>query len=273
MMLEGLELNYKTISAMNARRQEMWKASNPKNYNDFRVFIMGIKGNDELFGDGLVYKGCFNDEPQNFRGQTGAQDDVIPTQDLFSGLTDYYPENKLTSYLMDLRQYRPKIVQTFFGDMREVFQKKALMNYLVDNKKVDGMVMLWRVVDEVYRFRNGHWQFVQKYIMANTKYDRATGGTPITSWLINQIEACLQYQVDIAETFKETGYSNPDRPELEQIFADLSSTLNEKKELLHKQVAYLNKEANYDIELIYGWNKQHDLSDDPALREKCAGHM
>ena len=96
-MNEGLELNFKTIKAMNGRRQEMWAASNPKNYNDFRIFIMGIKGNEDLFGDGLVYKGCFNDEPQQFRGQTGAQDDIIPTQDIFSGLTHFYQVSPIMS--------------------------------------------------------------------------------------------------------------------------------------------------------------------------------
>jgi hypothetical protein len=53
-MNEGLELNFNTIKGMNKRRQEMRAASNPKNYNDFRVFIMGIKGNEATFGDGLV---------------------------------------------------------------------------------------------------------------------------------------------------------------------------------------------------------------------------
>jgi indoleamine 2,3-dioxygenase len=105
-MNEGLELNFDTIKGMNQRRQEMWAASNPKNYNDFRIFIMGIKGNEDLFGDGLVYTGCFNDEPQQFRGQTGAQDDIIPCQDIFSGLTAFYPENELTKYLIDLRKVR-----------------------------------------------------------------------------------------------------------------------------------------------------------------------
>ena len=33
---------------------------------------------------------------------------------------------------------------------------------------------------------------VRKYIMDNTKYPRATGGTPITTWLPNQIGACLE---------------------------------------------------------------------------------
>ena len=49
------------------------------------------------------------------------------------------------------------------------------------------MCYLLAIVEEIYKFRNGHWQFVQKYIVANTKYAKATGGTPIFSWIPNQI--------------------------------------------------------------------------------------
>jgi indoleamine 2,3-dioxygenase len=43
-----------------------------------------------------------------------------------------------------------------------------------------------------FRFRHQHWGMVRKYIIDNTKYPRATGGTPITTWLPNQIGACLE---------------------------------------------------------------------------------
>ena len=43
--------------------------------------------------------------------------------------------------------------------------------------------------------------------MSNTKYAFATGGTPITTWLINQIEACLMAQKEILE-FIEKNYKN-----------------------------------------------------------------
>jgi indoleamine 2,3-dioxygenase len=33
---------------------------------------------------------------------------------------------------------------------------------------------------------------VKRYIIDNVKYPRATGGTPITTWLPNQIGACLE---------------------------------------------------------------------------------
>ena len=84
-----------TFKNMNARRQTMWKASNPKNYNNFRTFIMGIKGNTEIFGDGVVYEGV-SEEPQQYRGQSGAMDDIIPCLDIFSGVVDRYPQNMLT---------------------------------------------------------------------------------------------------------------------------------------------------------------------------------
>lgn len=283
-MAAGLELNFNTIKAMNGRRQEMWAASNPKNYNDFRVFIMGIKGNEDLFGDGLVYEGCYDNKPQNFRGQTGAQDDIIPTEDIFIGLTAFYPENDLTKYLIDLRKYRPQSVQSFFRDLRSAMGDRALFRHLHKSGNVEGLIWLWRILDEVYRFRNGHWQFVQKYIMENTKYAKATGGTPITSWLINQIEACLQYQSEIMECLGEvasvfmlkgsdavaaTAGPGPvfetEREDLVTAYDDLKATLRDKKTLLTKQVKHLNEKAQYDITLMYEWNKDLGLNDDPAL--------
>ena len=89
-----LATNWETMKQMNLRRKEMWKASRWQRYNDFRVFIMGVKGNTDLFGEGVLYEGVW-EEPQAFSGQTGAQDDIIPMQDLFSGVIFYYHQNIL----------------------------------------------------------------------------------------------------------------------------------------------------------------------------------
>ena len=88
-----LEQNYKAMIKVNDRRKDMWQASRWKNYNDFRIFIMGIKGNDEIFGEGLIYQGV-STEPKQYRGQTGAQDNIIPMQDIFSGVINFYPKNE-----------------------------------------------------------------------------------------------------------------------------------------------------------------------------------
>jgi hypothetical protein len=70
----------------------MWKASRHDHYNDFRVFIMGVKGNEEMFESGVVYEGVPDEngvlgEPKAYRGQTGAQDDIIPTMDIVTGVS------------------------------------------------------------------------------------------------------------------------------------------------------------------------------------------
>jgi indoleamine 2,3-dioxygenase len=192
---------------MNDRRKQMWNASDWRNYNNFRVFIMGSEGNEDIFGDGVVYEGTdnimFGDfydaeiKPLVFRGQTGAQDDIIPTADIFTGLNKYYPDNTLTRYLLDLRRYRPKVFQQFFNDLENDPIVNDIQNKVVNLCGLDGLSYLLLIVNEIYNFRAGHWQFVQKYIMSNTVYNKATGGTPITTWLPNQLDATLRYMGDM----------------------------------------------------------------------------
>ena len=147
-----------------------------------------------------MYEGCFDDQPQQFRGQTGAQDNIIPTMDIFTGIVDHYPDNKLTEYLLDLRTYRPVCIQNFFTDLRSEYSLRPIFSELERAKDVNGLVYLLEIVDEVYLFRNGHWSFIQAYIMRNTAYAKATGGTPIISWVPNQIRCVLQYEDKIIQT-------------------------------------------------------------------------
>jgi indoleamine 2,3-dioxygenase len=255
--VNSLQICGEVMQEMNRRRRDMWSASRHERYNDFRIFIMGIKGNTNIFGNGLVYEGCFNDEPQQYRGQTGAQDSIIPMIDIFSGIVDYYPDNKLTEYLLDLRTYRPKCIQNFFVDLRNYYKENPLFKQLTDAKCYEGLVYLLKIVDEVYLFRNGHWQFVQKYIMSNTKYAFATGGTPITTWLINQIEAVLEYERVIIEHL-QINYT--DELKENELWLTLQSSFNKKMDLLVEQVSELKK-IDYNIELVYMKNSELALED------------
>jgi indoleamine 2,3-dioxygenase len=255
--VNSLQLCGRVMQEMNRRRRDMWSASRHERYNDFRIFIMGIKGNDHIFGQGLVYENCFDNLPQQYRGQTGAQDSIIPMIDIFTGIVDYYPDNKLTEYLLDLRTYRPKCIQNFFVDLRNHYKEEPLFKQLTDAKCYEGLVYLLKIVDEVYLFRNGHWQFVQKYIMSNTKYAFATGGTPITTWLINQIETVLEYERVII------GHLNVnyiDELKENELWLNLSSTYSKKRDLLVEQVNELKK-IDYNIEFVYMKNSELDLED------------
>jgi indoleamine 2,3-dioxygenase len=245
----------KCLSAMkkiNERRQVMWQASRWKHYNDFRVFIMGIKGNDEIFGDGVIYEGV-SDKPVQYRGQTGAQDNIIPTADIFTGVIGYYPTNDLTKYLLDLRSYRPKCIQNFLSDIKDEMGDNRLFNNLKESENEEGFCLLLQILDEIYYFRNGHWQFVQKYIMANTKYAKATGGTPIISWIPNQITAVLNYMSDVIDLIPTgTKHLNKD---------SYLDSINKKKDLLNKQLQLLHGD-DYNADEVFSLNKKMNLNDD-----------
>ncbi len=237
----GLELIYECITKINERRKTMWKASNHKNYNNFRAFIMGIKGNTDIFGEGVLYEGSEDTSLRTYRGQSGSQDDIIPTIDIFTGLFKHYPKNMLTEYLLDMRQYRPKVVQKFLSDL----QKNHIDITLLD--KI-GLRYLYLIQEEVHNFRNGHWMFVQKYIMENTKYQVATGGTPITTWLPNQIEAVLNYMGKILDMLGDDAFAKIKKEDLKN-----------RRNVLIKQVEELKK-VDYNVELIYkleGVYKEH----------------
>ena len=49
-------------------------------YHRVRPYIFGWKNNPAL-PDGLIYRSCFNEKPQLFRGETGAQSSIVPTLD------------------------------------------------------------------------------------------------------------------------------------------------------------------------------------------------
>ena len=258
--IKYLKQNYDTMKIMNIRRKEMWKASRWNHYNDFRVFIMGVKGNEELFGKGVLYSGVWKDYKQ-FRGQTGAQDDIIPMEDIFSGVIKHYPKNELTKYLLDLRKYRPKCIQNFFLDLEksvESINEDGISGILQKQKNAKALCYLLGVLEEIYHFRNGHWQFVQKYIMSNTKYAKATGGTPIISWLPNQMKAVMKEMHSIIGIINILKIDNSSQ-EFE-LFKKIKLALSKKEMLLEEQLKLVNKKI-FSAQEVFDLNKKYDLKD------------
>lgn len=249
-LTDSVALLSNTMKKMNDRRKLMWEASRWKHYNDFRVFIMGVKGNDDIFPNGLTYEGVW-EEPHAYRGQTGAQDNIIPTADIASGVIHYYPQNQLTQYLMDLREYRPQCVQEFFKELAAEMNKRPLVDRLKESNNQLGMQHLMQVYEEIYLFRNGHWQFVQKYIMQNTAYPKATGGTPITSWIPNQIKAVLSAMKALSDLMTDQGDWNK---------AVWEESYNKKVQLLNKQLEIVAIEA-FDPEAVFKLNLEMGYQD------------
>ena len=128
-----------------------------------------------------------------------------------------------------------------------------LFNTLKESGNEEGLCTLIQILDEIYYFRNGHWQFVQKYIMANTKYAKATGGTPIISWIPNQITAVLNFMTDVISLIP-TNSEFLDREEF-------INNLSKKRDLLDKQLKLLHGD-DYNAEEVFSLNKKMNLNDD-----------
>lgn len=158
----------------------MWHESSPKGYLNFRTFIMGIQGNEDIFPNGVLYEGV-SDIPFAFRGETGAQDSIIPSVDTAFGVE--YPRNSLTEYLFQLRAYRPLNHQTHINWCGQQNKVTSFKKYCQEDS-YSSFLML-RNIHMTFRFRHQHWVMTKQYIINNTKYPRATGGTPITTWLPN----------------------------------------------------------------------------------------
>ena len=148
----------------------------------------------------------------------------------------------MTKYLHNLRDYRPGVIIEFFNDLeKESSNIKEKIYELCGNK---GLIYLLAIVNEIYLFRNGHWQFVQNYIMKNTTYNVATGGTPLNMWLPNQIEACLNCMDDILSMINESKLvsfkNNLDQEDIE-LFHYIRIEQDRKRRLLNIQLDELKK--------------------------------
>jgi indoleamine 2,3-dioxygenase len=133
-----------------------------------------------------------------------------------------------------------------------------MFGFLKEQKSVIGLSRLLGILEQIYHFRNGHWQFVQKYIMANTPYAKATGGTPITSWLPNQLKAVMQQMQDVLDVITTL------QVDMDEVTAAIVSsnqtTLPHKQKLLEEQLAMVAGEQ-FSAEKVFDLNEKFGLKD------------
>jgi len=94
--------------------------------------------------------------------------------------------------------------------------------------------------------------------MANTPYAKATGGTPITSWLPNQLKAVMQQMQDVLNVIETIEGELDDSTK--QIIDSNKNTLSHKQKLLEEQLAMVAGEQ-YSAEKVFELNKRYGLSD------------
>ncbi|CAD0050164.1 unnamed protein product [Aureobasidium pullulans] len=160
----GLQSILQAMTVIEANMEKMWANSLPKDYMTYRTFIYGIT-NQSMFPDG-----------------------VIPM-----------PENPLTQILREFRQYRPKPHREFLTTIREKAADVGVRDFLTNSGDLSLVVLYLRVLDHIRSFRWRHWQFTREYIIKRTSHPVATGGSPIITWLPNQLSAVMQLMEDVCK--------------------------------------------------------------------------
>lgn len=189
----GLSKVLVAMSKVNKVMDGMWAKSKPNDYNSFRTFIFGITS-QSMFPDGVIYEGV-SDEPLSFRGESGANDSMIPLCDNLLQIS--MPATPLTAILKDFRSYRPGNHREFLEYVNDRSQTIELKEYARAEKSSAALYL--QILNQVRDFRWRHWCFTREYILKKTSHPTATGGSPIVTWLPNQLFAVMDEMLNVWE--------------------------------------------------------------------------
>ena len=94
--------------------------------------------------------------------------------------------------------------------------------------------------------------------MANTKYAMATGGTPITSWIPNQILSVIRQMEDVVAAIGQLPPS--DQEQANAIFEKNAKLLPTKKGLIDGQLALIHNN-DFSAEAVFALNQKFGYDD------------
>ena len=182
-LLNRIVISMKKVNEIFARMPE--KCDPYIYYHRVRPFIFGTKDNPDL-KNGLIYKGEFENQPQFFRGETGAQSSIIPSLD--GALQITHTKDHLRHYLNEMRDYMPPKHREFM----EVLEKSSQVKKIIKGSKK--LTSLYNdCLEEIRAFRAMHLEYAGTYIFKQAQIKNpfgrggstitGTGGTPFMAYL------------------------------------------------------------------------------------------
>jgi indoleamine 2,3-dioxygenase len=107
------------------------------------------------------------------------------------------PSTPLTTILRDFRSYRPGNHRAFLAHIAATSLALDFKTYSLSTP--DSATLYLQLLNEVRDFRWRHWCFTREYILKRTSHPVATGGSPIVTWLPNQLVAVLDAMGEVWE--------------------------------------------------------------------------
>jgi len=171
-------------------------------YNRVRPYIHGWK-NSPALPNGLGYEGVepYAGQPQQFRGETGAQSSIVPCLD--AGLGIAHAPDPLTVYLQEMRDYMPPRHRAFLqalGKTTDDLRRPILSGYVRDRKfrSPDLWTAYCACIDLLAQFRQIHIGYADSYIYRQHQAHESnptavgTGGTPFMTYLQKHLDETKQ---------------------------------------------------------------------------------
>jgi indoleamine 2,3-dioxygenase len=175
-----------SIDAMYSTLKRMPELCDPYvYYHRVRPYIHGWKNHPDL-PTGLIYEGVesYGGQPQQFRGETGAQSAIVPSLDAMLGVD--HREDMLRTYLMEMRTYMPSDHRTFI----ESLEARTSVRAFVQKADRTSLTRMYNAcVEGLERFRSLHLEYAARYIFRQAQTDArnphavGTGGTPFMPYL------------------------------------------------------------------------------------------
>ncbi|KAI9597205.1 hypothetical protein BDF19DRAFT_436193 [Syncephalis fuscata] len=212
----------------------MWNRSAPEKYLSYRTFIMGIK-NQPMFPNGIIYEGV-STERFKLRGESGANDSMIPLGDNLLELTAGHPNNPLTEVLKDFRTYRPRNHRLFLEHINYRATSLGLRKFATAD--ANSAALYLANLDLIRSFRHHHWMMTKEYIIKRSKHPVATGGSPIVTWLPNQLISVLDTMKEVTDNIQMNRLTVDNHT----LVADINHRASAEKRTLAREVAQLAKQ-------------------------------
>lgn len=131
-----------------------------------------------MFPNGVIYEGV-DRKPRSYRGESGANDSIIPTCDNLLQLTSKMPSNEMTEILKDFRSYRPINHNEWLTYVQQTADSVGIEKFA--HQDATSLSLYIQLLDQVRDFRHRHWSFAKEYIIKRTAYPKATGGSPMAT--------------------------------------------------------------------------------------------
>jgi indoleamine 2,3-dioxygenase len=197
-----------------------------------------------MFPNGVIYEGV-STEPFKLRGESGANDSMIPLGDNLLELTVTLPSNPLTEVLKDFRSYRPRNHRVFLEHIQHRATTLGLRKFAMGD--ANSAAFYLANIDLIRSFRHHHWLITKEYIVKHTQHPVATGGSPIVTWLPNQLAAVLDLMDTVIDGIRRDDLTMDNRVLVSEITARVSAEQNVlQREVVDLTRRYGDKAAQVD---------------------------